>query len=480
MEAIEFGTDGIRGRVGTWPMDPIGAMQIGQGVGAYLRHKTESPRVLIGRDTRLSGDALMAALASGLMSQGVTVVDVGVITTAGAAYLTSRYGMEAGIVISASHNPWTENGIKLIGPAGLKLSDDEEEIIEERIAQAIRGELESSPFGRLEQHPEWQEAYIQHLIEPFDSLAFAGLRVALDCSNGAASHIAPACFARLGCRTIVMHAAPDGVNINQGCGSEVVRAGQSDLPHVARAASVQLAVAFDGDADRAILVDEAGNLIDGDHILYIIGTYLKGKGALRGNAVVTTQMANSGLDRALARHGINTVRTRVGDRYVMQEMLEKGYILGGEQSGHIVIYDETHTTGDGIYTALFLASVLVENGPTTLQELAAPVTKLPQVIASARVESKPPLDTLESFLRERDTVLQELGDEATVNVRYSGTEPLVRVMVEGTTAQSLEDVARQAVRLCRAVQKAVGGGDEDIDIKDCTTGASLDLPTTGI
>jgi phosphoglucosamine mutase len=482
MQPIEFGTDGVRGEAGSWPMNSLGALRIGQGVGAYLKEKTASPCVLIGRDTRQSGDTLMAALASGLLSRGVRVLDVGVIPTAGVAYLTKRYGLDIGAVISASHNPYTENGIKLISPDGLKLPDETERLIEGHISEAGNGSAHTADFGHFEQRAGWIDDYIAHLIAPFADVPFTGLRIALDCSNGAASYVAPRCFALLGCETVVLHATPTGKNINHRCGSEEVRSGASDLPGVARASSANLAAAFDGDADRAIFVDEAGNLIDGDHVLYILGLHLKAQDRLAGDVVVTTQMANSGLDMALKEQGIATIRTRVGDRYVMQEMLANDYVLGGEQSGHIILYDDWHTTGDGIYTALTIASVLIENSPATLQQLAAPMPKLPQVIASAQVVDKRPLAEMDAFNAEYEQVTAELGGEATVNVRYSGTEKLVRVMVEGTTAHSMADVTRQALRLARIVQVATGTDPASaaLDVKDCATGASLDLKALGL
>jgi len=474
MPEITFGTDGIRGTAGEWPMDAAGALAIGQGLGKYLRETGhDTPKVLIGRDTRISGDVLATALASGLLSYGVDVADGGVIPTAGAAFLTKAHTMDAGIVISASHNPWTENGIKVIGPQGFKLDDEVERAIERHIATAAQDSRAGILPGHLSHHTDWAEEYIAHLVAPFRRTSLRGLSIALDCSNGAASRIAPACFERLGAAPTVIAASPDGTNINNACGSEELRAGASPLMEIQRTQKPDLCAAFDGDADRVALLDERGALLDGDHILYILAKDLRGRGKLNRETVVTTQMANRGLDHALAADGIAVVRTRVGDRYIIQEIRTQGYVLGGEQSGHVVIYDSEHTTGDGIYTALRIACLMAEQS-AALHELAAPLKKFPQVIASAHVSTKPDLDETDSIADARQALSERLGDGAAINIRYSGTEPLVRVMIEGTLDHSISHLAQQAVRLCRVVQAAAATPNGRIEVKDCATGVRID------
>lgn len=472
MTKIEFGTDGVRGKAGVWPIDTAGAAQIGHGVGTFVCQKTAQPKVLIGRDTRQSGEELAAALAHGLSLHDIQIVDVGVITTAGVAYLTRHLGMDAGVVISASHNPWTENGIKVIGPDGCKLSDEQEQALEQAVNELIDPQDGGKAVGQVQSAPELAADYIDHLVGPFEGADLSGLTIALDCSNGAASAIAPRCFEQLGCQAIVTHADPDGTNINHQCGSEVVREGRGELPGLVTARKLRLGAAFDGDADRVVLVDETGHLVDGDHILYILATRFKSQGRLPGNVVVTTNMANRGLDAALAAQEIKVIRTPVGDKYVLRELQSNGYVLGGEQSGHILIYDETHTTGDGIYTALFMACILAAGSPP-LSQMALPLQKYPQVIVSARVTSKPHLQTLPDFQREYKRISEHLGSEAVVNARYSGTEPLFRVMIEGTLEHQLSDIAQCAVSLSRAVQAMTGNPNDLIEVKDCTTGTLL-------
>ncbi len=478
MQTIRFGTDGVRESAGKWPIDIDGAQRIGLGVGKYLKEQgvlTEAaggkPTVIIGRDTRISGDMLSSALSCGLLSYGVHVVDVGVIPTAGVAYLAKKHHFSMGVVISASHNPWTENGIKLLGSNGFKLSDDVESRVEEYINTA--GPSGIQEFGFLSRNEGLVEDYIQYLIAPFSADTFKNLKVVMDCSNGAASAIAPRCYEALGSQVVVIHNQPTGMNINLNGGSEEVRAGRGDLIARVIKEKAHFGVAFDGDADRAVFVSEKGALIDGDFVLYAIGKYLRRTGQLPGDCVVTTDMANAGLEQALTKEGIRTVYTKVGDKYVVREMVQNGYRLGGEQSGHIIILDEEHTTGDGIYTALFLSQVLLDSPTISLSAETEGMIKLPQVIASARVSSKPNLEQVDAYRQELSRVLQELGDRVIVNTRYSGTEPLLRVMIQGGPHQSLEDIARLAIRLCRSVQFYTGDTQGSLDVKDCTTGAEI-------
>jgi phosphoglucosamine mutase len=477
-QAIRFGTDGVRERAGVWPIDIVGAQHIGMGVGKYLKETTEKPSVVIGRDTRISGDMLSAALSAGLLSYGVDVVDVGVMTTAGVAFLAKKHPFSMGVVISASHNPWTENGIKLIGPDGFKLKDDIELLVEQYINEACPSDIQE--FGFLQHGEELVEEYIDYLVAPFNREHFRYLKVVLDCSNGAASAIAPRCFEALGSQVIVINHEPTGMNINLGGGSEVVRAGRGDLIACVLREGAHLGAAFDGDADRVVMVSEQGALVDGDSVLYLVGKHLKQIGDLPGDCVVTTEMANTGLEHALARHQIHMSYTKVGDKYVVREMIEHGYRLGGEQSGHIILLDEDHTTGDGIYTALFVSDILGSKEAPSLTAETEGMIKLPQVIASARVSSKPDLKGVEEYHQELERVLQALGDRVIVNTRYSGTEPLLRVMIQGGEGQSLEEIAQMAIRLCRSVQAHTGDLGQSLDVKDCTTGAEIKASLHGL
>lgn len=476
-QTIRFGTDGVRETAGKWPIDIVGAQHIGMGVGQYLQEHFENPKVLIGRDTRISGDMLSAAISSGLLSYGVDVVDAGVITTAGVAYLTKNKQFNMGVVISASHNPWTENGIKLIGNDGFKLKDDIEVRVEQYINEASPSTIQE--FGFLTHNKDLVEDYIHYLISPFEPMLFKKLKVVLDCSNGAASDIAQRCFEALGSQVMVINNQPTGKNINLNGGSEVVRAGRGELIPCVLKEGAHFGVAFDGDADRAVFVSETGALVDGDYILYVLAKYLKNAGQLPGNAVVTTEMANAGLEHGLTREGIHTIFTKVGDKYVVREMVQKGYQLGGEQSGHIIILDEDHTTGDGVYTALFLSQVLLQKPGISLSAETEGLVKLPQVIASARVSSKPSLEQVTAYHDEMQRVLGNLGDQGIVNARYSGTEPLFRVMIQGEPTHSLEEIANLAIRLCRSVQSYTGDPNGSIDVKDCTTGAEINLSSHG-
>lgn len=475
MEPIKFGTDGVRGKAGEWPVNSSGAYAIGLGIGRYLSQRCSQPKVLVARDTRLSGRELAEALIKGLQESGVDTADAGVMTTPGAAHLTMRYQMSLGAVISASHNPWTENGIKLVGSDGFKLEDADEAVAEGYINNPSEAYPPSQP-GKSLSEQDWAGDYIAHLVKPFPGEALRGLKVALDCSNGAASAIAPRAFERLGAQVFTAHAQPNGCNINHECGSEFFRAGKGDLVQNLRATGAHFAVAFDGDADRAIFADEEGNLVDGDHVLYLFARHLLAEGRLPGPAVVTTTMANSGLDDGLSNQGIRTLRTQVGDKYVLREMLAGGFILGGEQSGHIILYDAEHTTGDGIYTALVLANILKAHPQRSLKALVEGFHKKPQVIASARVSARPKLETIPGFTRGYQQVMEQLGAGATVNVRYSGTEPLVRVMIEAGLEHSVEKLAQISLELCRIVQEGSDSPKTHVEVKDCVSGKVLDVP----
>lgn len=434
-----FGTDGVRG-VANADLTPELAFRLGR-VGAYvLTSRHPGARIAIGKDTRISGDMLEAALISGILSMGVDVLRLGVISTPGVAYLTKHLGADAGVMISASHNPVEDNGIKFFGGDGFKLLDE----TEDRIEHILRNEEElprptGGEIGRIYEEPA-QEEYIQFLMSTVDE-RFDGLHVVLDCANGAASAIAPEVFRRLGAKVTVIHAEPDGVNINVGCGSthpQVVQ--QAVIAHHA-----DLGLSFDGDADRLIAVDSTGEIIDGDFIMAICGLSLQRQGKLADNKIVATVMSNLGFMKAMEAAGIEVVRTAVGDRYVMERMRADQAVLGGEQSGHIIFLNHT-TTGDGILTALQLVQVLVKSGKP-LSALRTVMTRYPQILENVRVTDKHAWVHNAAIQAALAAGERELGDSGRVLVRESGTESLVRVMVEGPDEHVLRKIVQDIVKV---------------------------------
>ena len=474
---IKFGTDGVRGIAGDWPINVSGAMKIGHGLGQFLKGNKSTNKVLIGKDTRISGDLLISAISTGLLANGVNVSNIGVIPTPGVAYLTKSLTFDFGIIISASHNPWEQNGIKLFNRLGRKLSDEQQAEIEIQINNT-HIDPPSSDFGQFYSDTTLIDEYIKHLVEPFkDNDKLKDINIVVDCANGAASFITPKCMKQLGINVEIINNKPTGKNINLGSGSEVVRSGISDLKTLVVESSAHFGVAYDGDADRLIIIDENGSLVDGDHILFIIAKYLSENGALPNNTIVTTQMANSGLDSALKKLGIVTVRTQVGDRYVFEKMTSENYSLGGEQSGHIIIYDEDHQTGDGIYTSLYIAHILTQTENYSLSALTAPLQKFPQIISSAKVNSKIELEQIDEFINAKKNTEKILGKNIVLNARYSGTESLFRLMIEGNEKHSINDITGPAIKLSRIVQNANNNPNGWIEIKDCTTGQNIDIKT---
>lgn len=438
-----FGTDGIRG-VANADLTPELAFRLGR-VGAYvLTTRSAGSRIVIGKDTRISGDMLEAALVSGILSMGVDVLRLGVISTPGVAYLTKHLRADAGVMISASHNPVEDNGIKFFGGDGFKLFDD----IEDRIEHILATGEEDLPrpigdkIGRIYDEPA-AETYMRFLASTLEA-KFDGLHIVLDCANGAASAIAPEVFRRLGAKVTVIHADPDGVNINVGCGST--------NPHVVQQAVLQhnadVGLAFDGDADRLIAVDATGQVVDGDFVMAICAKAFKEAGKLVDNKLVATVMSNLGFVKAMEDQGIELLRTAVGDRYVMERMREDNVVLGGEQSGHIIFLNHT-TTGDGILTALQLVQVIVKSGEP-LSTLRNVMVRYPQILENVRVRDK-------HAWRHNDPIQQALsagerllGDSGRVLVRESGTEQLVRVMVEGPDELVLRSVVGDIVKVVEA------------------------------
>jgi phosphoglucosamine mutase len=423
-----FGTDGIRGVANEAPLTPDLAYRVGRELVATLaatQHEGERVRVVIGRDTRRSGPLLEAAMVAGLLSAGADAYAVGVLPTPGIALLTRGLDAHGGIVLSASHNPFEDNGIKLFSAEGTKFPDAWEDQIELRLAAADTApRARGAAVGRLTVYQRAENFYVDFLTRCFP-LDLAGLTVALDCAHGATYRVGPSVFRRLGARVITLCARPDGTNINAGCGA----LHPEGLRRRLKSARADVGFAFDGDGDRLISVDHLGEIRDGDYALAIAGRHLAARGRLKANTVVTTVMANLGLDESLAAAGIRVVKTQVGDRYVHEEMLKLGANLGGEQSGHLLFPDHA-PTGDGILSALALLSVVRETGET-LAALAGCMRKFPQVLVNVPVARKPPIDSLDTVTERIRAFERELDGGGRILVRYSGTEPLARVMIEG-------------------------------------------------
>jgi phosphoglucosamine mutase len=447
-----FGTDGIRGIPGAPPLDDPTLYAAGLALGQYLRDEHGSARVLIGMDTRESGPHIASLLAEGLTKAGATVAFAGVITTPGVACLVRQNDFQAGVVISASHNPYQDNGVKLFSHAGMKFPDSAEEQIERRIFRHRAGELSRSgaaahlPLSLTPDHSLDAE-YLQFLrSRVIPGANFSGLRIALDCANGAAYRLGPELFRSLGATVVAICTEPDGRNINENCGSLHLEG----LQQLVVAEKAALGVAFDGDADRALFVSPSGRVINGDAVLLAVARYLKSQGKLRGNRVVATSMSNLGLERVLAREGISLARTAVGDRYVLEEMLKSGSVIGGEQSGHIIFLEDS-PAGDGLLTALKVASLVSLHG--SLEPLIEGLKDYPQAIINVRVRSKPPLDSLPEVNRALSEAQSALGENGRVVLRYSGTEQLARVMVE---AEHHADVERFSQSLAKALRSSIG------------------------
>jgi phosphoglucosamine mutase len=448
-----FGTDGIRAVAGKAPLDPTTIFGVGLALGHSLRKTTARPKILIGRDTRESGPWIAATLAEGLRQAGAEVVSAGVVTTPAVAFLTHTHGFQAGVVISASHNPWEDNGIKLFGADGYKLPDAVELAMEEEILfHASQTQVtDASCFPLLEDNPDLKKDYIQFLIDCVPELSLAGLKIVADCANGAAAAIAPELFRQLNAagraETTLLNTAPDGRNINAGCGA--LHPEQVARETTARGASVGLT--FDGDADRCMLADANGKVINGDAILLVAARDLKARGMLTGDLVVATTMSNMGLEAALKRSGIAMLRAPVGDRYVLEEMQKRDAALGGEQSGHILL-PHLATTGDGLLTALVVLDMVARSGKS-LAELTADLKVFPQVIVNVRVREKKPLEAIPAVAAAIRAAEEELKDSGRVVIRYSGTEPLARVMIE---AESDEAMKRHAEAIAAAIRNELG------------------------
>ena len=448
-----FGTDGIRGVAGEYPLDEETVFAVGAALGQSMsRSPARSgarPAVLIGMDTRESGPGLAELMAGGLEARGTGVRFAGVLTTPGVAHLTQCGEFDGGVMISASHNPFEDNGIKVFGSSGFKLPDSEEHEIEAAIFRLLEQRVEPQR-RKLETEASAAKQYLDHLSDVWSPDGRPdSFRVVVDCANGAASELAPSLFERLGVTAEFIGNHPDGRNINRDCGSLHLDA----LSHKVVESGADLGIAFDGDADRALFVAENGQTVDGDVVLLLAARHMAERKRLTNHLVVTTLMANMGLEKALRESGIEMVRTPVGDKYVLEEMLQRDAALGGEQSGHI-IFREHATTGDGLLTACALLEILSTNHEP-LSKLARRLTVFPQTIKNVRVTQKPPLEDLPVLAEAIAASEEELAGRGRVIVRYSGTEPLLRIMVE---AEKADDVERYSSRLARIVEEELGAG----------------------
>ena len=440
-----FGTDGVRG-VANSELTPELAFKLGR-FGGYVLTKSskDKPKVLIGRDTRISGEMLEGALAAGLLSVGAEVMRLGVISTPGVSYLTRVMSAEAGVMISASHNPVEDNGIKFFGSDGFKLSDEQEAEIEALLD--MEEDTLPRPTGRdlgaITSYFEGGQKYIQYLKQTVDE-EFDGIHVALDCAHGATSTLATHVFADLDADITSMGASPNGLNINDQVGSTHPQ----KLAELVVEKHADIGLAFDGDGDRLIAVDEKGHIVDGDQIMYICAKYLKTEGRLNKDTVVSTVMSNMGFYKALEANGMTSVKTAVGDRYVVEEMRKNGYNLGGEQSGHIIFLDY-NTTGDGLLSGLQLVNIMKVTGKK-LSELAAEMTIFPQKLVNIRVTDKHAVTDNKKVASEIEDVEKEMNGNGRVLVRPSGTEPLVRVMVEAASKENCENYVERIAEVVRA------------------------------
>ena len=440
-----FGTDGVRG-IANQELTPELAFKLGRVGGYVLTKNQEKAKVVVGRDTRISGYMLESALIAGLLSIGIEVARLGVITTPGVAYLTKALGAEAGIMISASHNPFADNGIKFFGADGFKLSDAHEDEIE-RFMDMQEDSLPrptGEKVGTVYDFFEGAQKYMNYIKQAVDG-DFTDLVIALDCANGATSTIGPYLFGDLEAEVLTIGNSPDGENINSGVGSTHPEA----LVAYVKEKGADIGLSFDGDGDRLIAIDENGEVVDGDQLLYIIGKYMKQEGMLKQDMIVSTVMSNLGFHKALEAQGIKSVTTAVGDRYVVEEMRKNGYNLGGEQSGHIVNLDY-NTTGDGLLTGLLLTNIVRKSGKP-LSVLAGEMKKFPQVLVNVKVSDKQTVMNHPRLTEIMQKIKTEMNGDGRLLVRPSGTEPLIRVMAEAATEQLCQKYVDQIVTVIQEI-----------------------------
>ena len=448
-----FGTDGIRGKAGKFPLDAATVRVVGQSLARHLSEKKErEPNIVIGRDTRESGPWIEQDLIAGAREAGALIQSAGVITTPGVAYLTRTLAADAGVVVSASHNPFEDNGIKVFQPSGRKIDDAIERQIESDVANAA-ADAEQPPIksDTVAASSELKSKYVSYLTNELgNGLALSNLTIVIDCANGAAYEIAPEVFRRLGAHVITINDHPDGRNINRESGSQHIEGLQQRVV----AERADLGVAFDGDADRALFVDAAGNFVDGDATLWALANHLRARGELSGEMVVATVMSNIGLEIALRSKGIKLTRTDVGDKYVLDELLRSGAALGGEQSGHI-IFPKVSLAGDGIITTITLLRVMNEQR-RSLAKLTKGFQRYPQLLVNVRVAEKRPFEELPSVQSAAREIEEKLNGRGRLLLRYSGTEPLARVMIEGEDEQRIRAYANE---LAETIRQEVGAAD---------------------
>jgi phosphoglucosamine mutase len=451
-----FGTDGIRGEAGVFPLDVETVETIGASIATHLRNRLgRAPVIVVGRDTRESGEWIEKALLKGVSRAGAQSKSAGVITTPGVAFLTRTVPADAGVVISASHNPYKDNGIKVFAPSGRKLDEDTERLIEqdvsvERVSDPSRAQQHSldDDFIADDESGALRARYLDFLANEIGhDLSLRDVRLVVDCANGAASNIAAQLFERLDASVTPINDSPDGRNINLGSGSLHMER----LQEAVRLQKADLGVAFDGDADRSLFVDSEGQVVNGDATLWVLGKYLKSKGQLHHDTVVATVMSNIGLEVAFKSEGIELVRTDVGDKYVLEELLRSGATLGGEQSGHI-IFPRLSLAGDGMITTLCLLRAMMED-QSTLLELTAGFKRFPQILVNVEVAVKKPFAEVDAIQNAADAVEAALGSRGRLLLRYSGTEPLARVMLEG---ERQDEIEKHADKLAAVIRKTLG------------------------
>jgi phosphoglucosamine mutase len=430
-----FGTDGIRGKVGIKPITADFFLKLGWAVGSVLAQKNENPSVVIGKDTRISGYLFESALEAGFLSAGVDVGLLGPMPTPAIAYLTQTYGATAGVVISASHNHFQDNGVKFFSNKGFKLSDQDQKAIEKRLSEPMVS-VTSENIGKAIRHEQSLGRYIDFCKHTFDkNIDLSSLNIVIDCANGATYHIAENVFAELGANIVVINHQPDGFNINLDCGA-------TDTQHLQKTVlenKADLGIAFDGDGDRLMMVDSSGELVDGDELVFIIAKAWQAQNRLKNNTVVGTQMTNLGVRHGYKDLGIDFIETDVGDRFVMEQMQKNNAVLGGEGSGHIICLEQT-TSGDGIIAALQVLEVLVKSGKT-LNALKSEVQKYPQVLINVKTKKKINLLQHQALQKAQLKVEKSLGEAGRVLIRASGTEPLIRIMVEGRDLDLVQESA---------------------------------------
>ncbi len=441
-----FGTDGIRAEAGEYPLDYSSVYTLGSALVRLLKKEGYVPQILIGRDTRESGIWIEKSLIHGIRDAGGEPISTGVIPTSAVSYLTMDYSISAGVMISASHNPYQDNGIKIFSSKGMKISKEWENSLEEAI-RASRNKIDPVEVPIIPAN-SLRKVYVDFLKGRFvPTRDFRGKKVVVDCSNGSASTLALDILQELGFETTAIGATPDGININAGCGSLY----PENLSHAVLESKADIGIAYDGDADRALWVDETGRILNGDHTLYVLSQYMQGKGTLRSNTIVATIMSNIGLEVALKARGLALHRSSVGDKYVLEDMLKLDSNLGGEQSGHTILLDHC-PTGDGMLTSIKMLEALVHSGGA-FSELVAGFHQYPQVLQNVRVKKKEAFSQFPEITQAMDTVAAQLGESGRLNLRYSGTEPVARIMVEGPDQKEIE---RYAHRIAEALERSLG------------------------